>query len=144
MARAKKAAAVAYEGVQTVEPQVMPAGARKTKGRPKKAEAAVVAQPVVAQPVVAQPVVAQPVVKKRQAKAVPPPSPVGPPVAIIPNPTQEVPVEKIREIKVSKREIDGRSLYLGPKDKVYDLKFKYLGRLKDDAIVSFPDSDEGM
>lgn len=146
MAKAKKAAAVAYEGIQTVEPQPMPAGARKTKGRPKKAE--VVAAPVVE--VAAPPVVevaAPPLPKKRQPKKVAAAAPqeaTGPPVAIIPNPTQEVPVTHVREIKVRKREIDGRSLYLGQKDKVYDLKFKYLGRLKDDAIVCFPDSDEGM
>jgi hypothetical protein len=79
--------------------------------------------------------------KKRQSKKVPAPlSP--PPVAVIPQPAEEVPVETVREIKVHKRQIDGRSLYLGPKDKVYDLKFKYLGRLKEEKVVSFPDSDE--
>ena len=86
---------------------------------------------------------AEPSTKKRQSKKVPvPPSP--PPVAVIPQPAEEVPVETVREIKVHKREIDGRNLYLGPKDKVYDLKFKYLGRLKEEKLVAFPDSDEGM
>ena len=124
MAKAKKAAAMAYEGVTQVEPQAMPAGGRKIKEAPKKAEA--------------------PVVKKRQPKKVAPPAeePAGPPVAIISDPAQEVPVETVREIRVRKHEIDGRSLYLGPKDKVYDLKFKYLGRLKGGSIISFPDSDQ--
>lgn len=106
MAKAKKAVATAYEGIEAVAAQPMPA--------------------------------------KGKAKAAAPKSKQVAPVAIIPHPTQELPVETVREIKVRKREIDGRSLYLGPKDKVYDLKFKYLGRLKEEKIVSFPDSDEGM
>jgi hypothetical protein len=108
MAKAKKAAATAYEGVETVAPQPIP-GKGKTKivGAPRRSK-------------------------------------LDAPVALVPNPTQELPVETVREIKVRKREIDGRSLYLGPKDKVYDLKFKYLGRLKEEKIVVFPDSDEGM
>jgi hypothetical protein len=108
MAKAKKAVATAYEGIETVAAQPMPG---KGKGK------------------------AKPIVPKSKQVA---------PVAIIPHPTQELPVETVREIKVRKREIDGRSLYLGPKDKVYDLKFKYLGRLKEEKIASFPDSDEGM
>jgi len=137
MARAKKAAAIAYDGVETVEPQPMPAGARKTKAKAAAPVAAPVAE-IIEAPV-------EPVVKKRQPKKVAAvAAPTGAPVAVIPNPTQEVPVENVREIKVRKREIDGRSLYVGPKDKVYDLKFKYLGRLKDEKIVDFPDSDEGI
>lgn len=132
MGKVKKAVAVAYEGVETVEPQPMPTGSRKTKAKARVAPTEIVDAPVKKE-----------VTKK--APALPIPEPVaGPPVAIIPHPAQELPVETVREIKVRKREIDGRSLYVGPKDKVYDLKFKYLGRLKDDAIVSFPDSDEGM
>lgn len=135
MAKAKKAAAVAYDGVEAVEPQPMPAGARKTKAK----AAAPIAAPVTE--IIEAPVAA----KKRQPKKVAVvAAPTGSPVAEILNPTQELPVESVREIKVRKREVDGRSLYVGPKDKVYDLKFKYLGRLKDDKIVDFPDSDEGM
>jgi hypothetical protein len=38
--------------------------------------------------------------------------------------------------------VDERKLYLAPKkQKLYDLKFKYIGRLKDGKIVAFPDSD---
>lgn len=131
MGKIKKAVAAAYDGVETVEPQPMPTGSRKTKAKAKVAPTEIVDEPV----------------KKQVSKkvATTPTEPVaGQAVAIIPHPAQELPVETVREIKVRKREIDGRSLYLGPKDKVYDLKFKYLGRLKDDAIVSFPDSDEGM
>ena len=132
MVKAKKAAAIAYEGVTQVEPQAMPAGGRKTK----KVEAPVAGPSVT--PVPAP-------VKKRQPKkvAAAPEEPVGPPVAIISDPTQ-VPVETIREIRVRNHEIEGRSVYLGQKDKVYDLKFKYLGRLKGGSIVAFPDSDQEM
>ena len=45
-------------------------------------------------------------------------------------------------VKVTPLTLDGRSLYYNSaKGKVYDLKFKYIGRLKDGAIVPFPDSD---
>jgi hypothetical protein len=146
MAKAKKAAATAYEGVETVDPQPMPAKARKP--RAKKGVAAAAVAPAVA-PVDPVPAAAPPApapapvppkpVKKRQPKMV-----STTPVAIIPNPAEGLPVDSIREIRVKKQEVDGRSLYIGPKDKVYDLKFKYLGRLKEDKIVSFPDSDEGI
>lgn len=127
MARAKKAAEVAYEGVTTVAPQPM-AG----KVRAKKAP---VAAPVAASlpaPVVAAPL---PVQKARRI-----PIKESKPVAILE--TEELPVESIEEIHVRCIEIDGRSLYVDPKkEKVYDLKFKYLGRLKDGQIHAFPDSD---
>jgi len=148
MAKAKKAAATAYEGITTVEPQTMPGEKEKAKvkGVKVKAKAAVaVAVPVaVAVAVTPTPVVKAPVKKRQPKQMVAAPEPIGPPVAVIPDPAQELPVEKVREIKVRKREVDGRTLYLGAKDKVYDLKFKYLGRLKEEKIVSFPDSDEGM
>ena len=131
MAKAKKAVATAYEGVTQVEPQAMP-------GKKKVKTTAPTIAPVVKAPVVK----AQP--KKRQPKQVAAAPESVAPVAIIPSPAQELPVENVREIKVRKREIDGRSLYLGPKDKVYDLKFKYLGRLKDEKIVDFPDSDQDL
>ena len=143
MARVKKALAAAYDGVETREPQPMPAGSRKTRAKANKVELPV------AEPAPTTEVVDAPAPKKRVAKKVSVPpvqeEPVaGPPVGVIPEPAQELSVEHVREIKVRRREIDGRNVYLGPKDKVYDLKFKYLGRLKGDAIVSFPDSDEGM
>ena len=149
MARAKKAAAAAYDGVETVEPQPMP-GTRKTKTKTKAKEKTPVAPvaPVVAQPVIAEPVapvVAKPPPKKRQPKQTATVvEPVAEPVAVLAEPAQELPIDSVRVIKVRKREVDGRSLYLGPKDKLYDLKFKYQGRLKEEAIVSFPDSDADL
>jgi hypothetical protein len=51
-------------------------------------------------------------------------------------------VSEYEVVKVRKTEVDGRSLYLDPaKDKLYDMKFKYVGRLKDGGIVDHPDSD---
>jgi len=147
MAKAKKAAAVAYEGITTVEPQSMPGEKEKAKVKKTKANAAAVAAVAVSAVAVPvpTPVVKAPVKKRQPKKVVTTISePVGPPVAIIPNPTKELPVENVREIKVRKRQIDGRDLYLGAKDEVYDLKFKYLGRLKEEKVVSFPDSDDGM
>jgi hypothetical protein len=60
----------------------------------------------------------------------------------ITNPVPIIPTE-ILEIEIEKIEIDGRSVwYNREKDKVYDLKYNYLGRKKDDEIdSSFPDSD---
>ena len=46
-------------------------------------------------------------------------------------------------VNVKKTTLDGRSVYINYKnDKVYDMKFNYIGRSKNDAIdSSFPDSD---
>jgi hypothetical protein len=148
MARAKKAAATAYEGVTTVEPQPMPGG-RKIKTK-KLAEAAPVAAPVavavaplIAPPAPVAPLTAPPVApptaptkgKKRIIKPANTPA-----VAILE--TKELPVEDTKEIQVRRIEVEGRTLYFdSQKEKLYDLKFKYLGRLKDGAIVPFPDSD---
>ena len=134
MAKARKAVALAQEGVAPVEPQAMP-GIRKIKS--KKAEP--VATPVAA--VVPTPVAAVPKpIKKRVPKAVPIPGVGAAPVAtVIPG---ELPVEDTKEIPVRRIEVDGRELYHdSQKGKLYDLKFKYLGRLKDGVIVAFPDSD---
>ena len=107
-----------------------------------------VVTPVVA-PVVAPPVVAAPVLVKKQAKrakaapkAVPPPSTDVEIPFRVTNTTPIIPTEVI-EVEVVKIEIDGRQLWLDKaKDKVYDLKYNYLGRIKDDTIdSSFPDSD---
>jgi hypothetical protein len=133
MARVKKALAVAYDGVQTVDPQPMPTGRKiKTKKAAAPVEPVEPAEPVAAAP--APPT--KSLIRKRK--------PVdGAPVAKI-NP-ELVPVEKVHEIKVRMIDLDGRNLYLDPlKEKLYDLKFKYLGRLKDGAIVSFPDSDADL
>ena len=140
MARAKKAAAAAYEGVETVEPQPMP-GTRKTKAKKAAVPAAPAAVTEIVQPVVAKK--APP--KKRQPKqAATTAEPAVEPVAVLAEPAQELPVDSVRVIKVRKREVDGRTLYLGPKDKLYDKQFRYQGRLKEEAIVSFPDSDADL
>lgn len=152
MAKAKKAAEVAYEGVTTVEPQPMPAG---KKPRAKKATVEPVAPPVTVKkakkisvpvaapvpvapvPVAPLPVAPPPVAPAKKTKA---PKDNTPPVAVLD--TKKLPVDSIVTIQVRKTEVDGRSLYLDPrKEKLYDLKFKYIGRLKDGQIHSFPDSD---
>lgn len=131
MAKAKKAAEVAYEGVTTVEPQPMPGG---KKPRAKKAAAVAVAAPVA--PVA--PVAPPPAPTKKPKKATPKDD--TPPVAVLD--PKKLPVDKVVTIHVRKVEVDGRNLYLDPrKEKLYDLKFKYIGRLKDGQIHSFPDSD---
>lgn len=129
MAKAKKAAEVAYEGVTTVEPQPMPGG---KKPRAKKA---VEPAPAPAAAPVAAPV-AVPTKKPKKTT----PKDDTPPVAVLD--PKKLPVDKVVTIHVRKVEIDGRNLYLDPrKEKLYDLKFKYIGRLKDGEIHSFPDSD---
>lgn len=128
MAKAKKAAEVAYAGVETAAPQLMP-GKKKVPKAPA-AVAAPVAVPAAPAALVAAP--------KKAAKRVI--TTVVEPVAVI-NPAR-IEVDEILHVKVRKQEIDDRMFYLDPKkDKVYDLKFKYVGRLKEGAIVAFPDSD---
>lgn len=142
MVRVKKAVAVAYEGVQTVDPQPMPSG-RKIKT--KKATAATnpveAVVPEAVAPVAVAPAIVAPksLIRKRAEKGV-----KGAEAVAKINP-EVVPVEKVHEIKVRMIDLDGRNLYLDPlKEKLYDLKFKYLGRLRDGAIVSFPDSDADL
>ena len=133
MAKAKKAIAVAYEGVATVEPQPMP-GVRKLKT--KKVETVATPVPAPAPVPVEPPTPVPQKAKKRLIK----PITSAQPVAILD--TKELPVEDIKQIKVRRIEVDGRDLYYdAQKEKLYDLKFKYLGRLKNGAIVPFPDSD---
>jgi hypothetical protein len=66
-----------------------------------------------------------------------------PPIGIIEKkPLSDLPVV---QVKVRKVTIDERAVYLGEKDKVYDLKFKYLGRYnrREDRIeAKYPDSDQ--
>ena len=140
MSKVRKAVAQAYEGVTTVEPAPMPEGARKLKTLPKAAEpkpkavepkaaqAALDALPVVAAAPVA-PVKRRANIKKsKEAKA-----------------QVEGPVVDISEhmvVKVRKMQVNEVDYYLdSKKDKLYDMKFRYMGRLKDGAIVAHPDSD---
>ena len=131
MVKIRKAVAKAYDGVAPVEPQPMPEGSRKV---------AAVAVPV-AVPVATVAAVAAPVpIKKRIA--VKKPVKTEPPVAYVTNNIIDGSDDTIVRIKVRKQEVDGRQLYLDPKkDKLYDLKFKYVGRFKDGGIVAHPDSD---
>ena len=57
-------------------------------------------------------------------------------------PTKD-PIEPlIKTISVRPMEIDGRALYLGPNDKVFDTKFHYIGRYDEGTIdTTYPDSD---
>jgi hypothetical protein len=150
MARARKAAAVAYEGVEVVEPQAMP-GTRKPRAKKVVAAAAPAAAAPVVPPVAAvaapAPVAPAPAptpapVKKAQRKATKPKEPVNAVAAVATLDPVELPVEDTHEVYVRVVEVDERKLYLAPKkQKLYDLKFKYIGRLKDGKIVAFPDSD---
>ena len=60
---------------------------------------------------------------------------------------EDAPLEDptIIKVAVKKVEIDGRALYVSSaKDKVYDLKFKYIGRWNksaDRVAATYPDSD---
>ena len=130
MAKAKKAAEVAYAGVETAAPQ--PMATKRGVGKKK-----VAATPVAEAPVAEAP---KPVVKKAVKR--PTETVTVRPVAAIAPTESPLPVEEVLHVKIRKEEVGGRSLYLDPqKEKLYDLKFKYIGRLKDGAIASFPDSD---
>jgi hypothetical protein len=156
MARARKAAAVAYEGVEVVEPQAMP-GTRKPRAKKVVAPAVAAVAPVAVAPApvaaVAVPVAVAPApaptpaappapVKKAQRKATKTKEPINAVAAVATLDPVELPVEDTHEVYVRVVEVDERKLYLAPKkQKLYDLKFKYIGRLKDGKIVAFPDSD---
>jgi hypothetical protein len=48
----------------------------------------------------------------------------------------------VLEVALKKREVDGRLFYLdSKKNKLYDTKFMYVGRLRGETIVAHPDSD---
>jgi len=156
MAKIKVAVDAAYAGVETVPPAEMPGGVKKmrklkVKGKLKPCaspvveddEAEVAEAPAVAEapPVVEVPAAPVPAKKKRQPKKVASPT-ITTITGFVPRPDAAEEPEETITIPVRKRIIDGRELYLDPKkDKLYDLKFKYVGRLKDGAIVAHPDSD---
>jgi hypothetical protein len=94
----------------------------------------------------------KPAPKKTPAKKTTAAAPaVAPAVAEVPAPKARVdvgtrtdPVEDVQTIHVVAKTLAGRQVYYEPKkDKVYDLRFKYLGRwdAKKGSIVVFPDSD---
>jgi len=81
--------------------------------------------------------------KKVGAKGVATPVPAQAPIGLV---ADVAPTDvRIVEIKVRRATVDGRQVYLSQqKDKVYDMKFNYLGRYnsREDKIVSgYPDSD---
>lgn len=150
-------------GAPTGEPTAQIVGADKPKAKrtTKKVAAApaieivplktavvdVSAAPNVAAPSVAAPVAAPseaaPAPKKFAPKRTKKAEAAAPtPIAIIKPTPLDV---EVLEVKVRKIEIDGRTVYLSPeKDKVYDMKFNYIGRYnrRDDKIDSrYADSD---
>jgi hypothetical protein len=77
-------------------------------------------------------------VKKAQRKGPKAKEPVNAVAAVATLDPVELPVEDTHEVYVRVVEVDERKLYLAPKkQKLYDLKFKYIGRLKDGKIVAF-------
>jgi hypothetical protein len=81
--------------------------------------------------------------KPKRAAVKPAVPPVIPLMAALVEKPEEIDEENVVKIVVRKVEVDGRTVYLDSStDKVYDMKCKYLGRLKEDSIVPFPDSDE--
>jgi len=143
MAKIKAAVAKAYEGVEQVPPAPI---ARAKPGRKAAAESETkpgrkASKPVTAEQALEQlPVVpVEPIAPKRRANVKKPT--VQQPVAKVEG-SIDVSEHDVIQIKVRKQEVDGRMFYLdSKKDKLYDMKFKYVGRLKDGAVVSYPDSD---
>ena len=141
MVKVKAAVEKAYEGVEQVAPEVAP---DKKAVRKPKANAVPKAE---AEPKVEAPKAVKILENLPTVKAVPAPKRrVNAKKQILPQAIVEGELDvseyEVVRITVEKREVDGRSLYLDPaKDKLYDMKFKYVGRLKEGAIVDHPDSD---
>jgi hypothetical protein len=145
MVKVKAAVEKAYDGVEQVAPETAPGKPRKVKvkAEPKvKVKAEVKVTPEAPTEVTTKILENLPTVK-----AVPAPKRrVNAKKQILPQAIVEGEMDiseyEVVRITVEKREVDGRSLYLDPvKDKLYDMKFKYVGRLKEGAIVDHPDSD---
>lgn len=135
MSKVQKAVSAAYEGVTTVEPAPMP-GTRKPKAlpKPKAAQAALDALPVVA----AVPAAAAAAPVKRRANVKKP----NEAKAQVEGPVVDISDHTVIHVKVRKVQVNEVDYYLDfKKDKLYDMKFRYAGRLKDGAIVAHPDSD---
>ena len=145
MAKIKAAVAKAYEGVEQVPPAPIPGGAAKPgrkASKPAKATDETETKPVTKaeQALEELPIVpVEPIAPKRRANVKKPT--VQQPVAKVEG-SVDVSDHDVVQIKVRKQEVDGRMFYLdSKKDKLYDMKFKYVGRLKDGAVISHPDSD---
>ena len=149
MAKVKGAAKKAYEDVTTVPPEPLPSKVKATKKpasvvteppkpkatkKPVSAEKLLEELPVI-QPEQKAPVKRKPAVKKASLQQVP--IPMTQVVGAI-----DISDHEVIHISVRKQEVDGRLFYLdSKKDKLYDMKCKYVGRLKDGAVVDYPDSD---
>jgi hypothetical protein len=100
----------------------------------------------VPEPVPEPPAKQEPEPEPKPKKRAPAKKKTAEPSAFI-DPTPQPEVEVIT-VKVRSTEIDGRKVYLSNlKDKVYDLKYNYLGRYnrKADRIeTAYPDSDAGL
>jgi hypothetical protein len=138
MVKVKAAVEKAYEGVEQVAPEVAPGKPRKVKAKAEPKAKAEVPTEVKAEKVLENlPTVKAVPAPKRRVNA----KKQILPQAIVEGEMDISEYEVVR-ITVEKREVDGRSLYFDPaKDKLYDMKFKYVGRLKEGAIVDHPDSD---
>ena len=150
----KKTVVSAVEAVQTVQAVQAVQAVKKTihiKKAVIKPVAAVVAPKVIpiAPPVLSVEPVApvNPIVKKKLVKPKPKPAAiVKEDILGFVDPIKTLPEDlAVKKIPVRRMEIDGRSVYLDSvKDKVYDLKFVYLGRFnrsKNEIDGSFKDSD---
>ena len=172
MEKIKVAVDRAYEGVETAPPEPMPGKARKIRakkevvapppqeavkkaGRPKKVMATstppteVVQAPIAPAPVAPAPVAPAKVkrapkrVNVAAAKAAPASASAA--YGIVNPDIPPLPVENVYEIEVRKIDVGGRTLYYhSEKEKLYDSKFTYIGRLKDGQVESFPDSDADL
>ena len=138
------------KSAESVKDPVKEATTPKRKMTRKKIGPVVAVPAVVAAPaVVAVPVPPEPIkkVKKSPVKKSAPLNAKSSksdlvPTLIITNQIPIIPTEVV-DIEVERAEIDGHAVWLDKKkDKVYDLKYNYIGRKKDDTIdSSFPDSD---
>jgi len=169
MAKIKVAVDRAYEDVETAPPEPMPGKARKIRakkevvapppqeavkkaGRPKKVMTTstppteVVQAPIAPAPVAPAKVKRAPKrVNVAAAKAAPASASATAAYGIVNPDIPPLPVENVYEIEVRKIEVGGRSLYYNSeKEKLYDSKFTYIGRLKDGQVESFPDSDADL
>jgi hypothetical protein len=148
---AKKQSTLSFPTAAVVAAAPAPTEPEKPSIRPflQRKSADAVAEPVVAPPA---PAPVKPVVmpKKKAPKAkvaaaaAAPVSGVGAPVAVV-RPGPPEPVEDVVDVPVRRITIERRELLLDPKkQKLYDLKCKYIGRWDSNAgeiDTSFPDSD---
>lgn len=131
MAKVKKAVDKAYVDVTPVAPEAFPASKTKKEKKPVSAEKVLEKLPVI-ETKTQVPVKRKPAVKKTLPQG----------AAAQVDGEIDISEHEVLYISVRKQEVDERMFYLNPKnDKLYDMKCKYVGRLKDGAVVEYPDSD---